>query len=121
LLEREQRADPLLLRLTLAYQYTHDPATAATVTAVGARFDAARLRGDVVHRREEARFELQVLHHPTAALQLALANWDVQKEPADARILLEAARAAGQDAAADRVRVFCRANGLTDQRLAKLL
>ncbi len=121
LLEREQRADPLFLRLTLAYQASRDPATTATVAALSARFDAARLRGDVVHRREEARFELHVLNHPAVALRLALANWEVQKEPADARIALEAARAAGQDSAANPVRAFCRSNHLVDQRLARLL
>ncbi len=121
LLQQDQRADPLFLRLTLAYQASHDPGTAAAVVALSARFDAARLRGDVVHRREEARFELLLLNHPAVALRLALANWEVQKEPADARILLEAAHAAGNDAAAEPVRSFCRATGCADQRLAKLL
>ena len=121
LLEREQRADPLLLRLALAYQASRNPAAAATIAALGARFDAARLRGDVVHRREEARFRLHLLNDPFEALKLALANWEVQKEPADARIALEAARAAGHDAAADRIREFYRSHDWTDQRLAQLL
>ena len=121
LLQQDQRADPLFLRLALAYRASHDPATAAAVAALSARFEAARLRGDVVHRREQARFELQLLNHPAVALTLALANWEVQKEPADARIALEAAHAAGRDSAADRVRQFCRTNGLVDQRLTRLL
>ena len=121
LLEREQRADPLLLRLALAYRASGDLATAATVAALAARFDAARLRGDVVHRREEARFRLQLRDEPAKALELALANWEVQKEPADARIALEAARAAGRSHDADRVREFIRTHGWADQRLESLL
>ena len=121
LLEREQRADPLLLRLALAYQASGNPATAATVAALAGRFDAARLRGDVVHRREEARFRLQLNNEPAEALELALANWEVQKEPADARIALAAARAAGRSRDAERVREFIRTHGWADQRLGSLL
>jgi hypothetical protein len=61
---------------------------------LGARFDASRARGDVVHRREEARYWLSLRDDPSRAHALAKANWDVQKEPWDARILREAADAA---------------------------
>ncbi len=59
------------------------------------RFAAARLRGDTVHLREEARFRLDVENDIPAALALAKANWNVQREPADLRILAAAARASG--------------------------
>ena len=121
LVRNEQRADPLLLRLALAYRAERHSELAATVAALRARFDAARLRGDTVHRREEARFELHLLDRPDEALKLALENWAEQKEPADARILLESARAAGSEADADRVRTFIRTHGLDDPRLAVLL
>ena len=67
------------------------------------RFDAARRRGDSVHLREEARFTLHLLDRPGEALELARRNWATQREPADARILLEAALAASQPAAAQPV------------------
>ena len=121
LLEKDQRADPLLLRLALAYRATKNPALAASVATLAARFDAARLRGDRVHQREEARFQLYLVGHPDEALRLALANWAVQREPADARILLEAAQAAHYPEAADPVRDFVRRTGLTDQRLTRFL
>jgi tetratricopeptide (TPR) repeat protein len=121
LLEREQRADPLLLRLALAYQADNRPELAAAVAALQARFDAARLRGDRVHLREEARFSLKLRGLPLLALPLAIEDWAVQKEPADARILLESATAAGEpDKAAD-VIAFLRSHQLTDQRLAPWL
>lgn len=121
LLREDQRADPLLLRLALAYRAERHSELAATVAALRARFDAARLRGDTVHRREEARFELHLLDRPDEALELALANWAEQKEPADARILLESARAAGSEGDAALVRAFIRKHGLDDARLALLL
>jgi hypothetical protein len=67
---------------------------------MAARFEAARLRGDTVHQREEARFALVVERDPARALRLAQQNWLIQREPADARILLEAAVAAGAPRAA---------------------
>ena len=121
LVRNEQRADPLLLRLALAYRAERHADLAKTVAAIQARFDAAKLRGDTVHRREEARFALHLLDRPDEALKLALENWAVQKEPADARILLEAAKAAGRDAEAEPVRAFIRDHRLADQRLTALL
>ena len=121
LLEREQRADPLLLRLALAYRAERRPELGATVAALQARFDAARLRGDRVHLREEARFELALRDRPLAALPLALEDWSVQKEPADARILLESATAAHEPEQAAGVVRFLSENHVMDQRLAKWL
>jgi tetratricopeptide (TPR) repeat protein len=117
LLEAEQRTDALLLRLALAQAATGVAEAIASRALLESRFAAARLRGDTVHRREEARFELQLRRRPQAALALARANWDLQKEPADAWILLEAARAAAQRAAAAPVRRFLDEHGLYDVRL----
>ena len=58
------------------------------------RFDAAALRGDKLHQQEEARFHLHLLERRARALSLARENWTLQREPRDARILLEAALAA---------------------------
>ena len=52
-------------------------------------------RGEPVHRREQARFLLEVQNRPQEALSVALDNWAVQREPDDALILVNAARAAG--------------------------
>lgn len=114
------RIDPLLLRLALAEEATGDAASSGHVADLEARFETSRLRGETVHRREEARFALHLQHLPARALDLARANWNVQREPADARILLEAASAAGQPAAADPVRDWLRTNGVEDVRLATL-
>ncbi len=120
LLQDRTRIDPLLLRLALAEQATGDAREAGHVADLAARFETSRLRGDTVHRREEARFALHLQHQPDRALGLARANWDVQREPADARILLEAANAAEQPASADPVRAWMRDNRVEDTMLSAL-
>ena len=52
-------------------------------------------RGERLHLREQARFVLRLEHNPVRALTLARENFVLQKEPADARLLIEAAIAAG--------------------------
>ena len=101
LLRDDARNDTLLLRLALAERRLPDQYAAFTEhrSDLAARFDAARRRGDSVHRREEAQFRLVIEGDARAALTLARDNWAVQREPADLRILIEAARAAGDSAA----------------------
>jgi hypothetical protein len=101
LLQGRERSDLMLLRLALAAKATGSPALAGWSATLGARFDAARLRGDSLHEKEASRYALGVLGQPERALPLAVSNFAVQREPADARALLEAALAAGQPAAAE--------------------
>jgi predicted Zn-dependent protease len=101
----DERNDALLLRIALAEQRMaeHAAGFAAHRVALAARFAAARQRGDNLHRREEARFLLAIQNDPKGALALAQANWEVQREPADRRVLLDAAEAAGDGATVQRV------------------
>jgi predicted Zn-dependent protease len=99
-LKDRARADVLLLRLALAAKAAGDPGAAASARELQARFDAARLRGDTSHRKEEARHALALRGDVALALRLARENWAEQREPADARVLLEAAVAARDRAAA---------------------
>lgn len=121
LLVKETRSDPLLLRLALAEMELGAATLPDHVIALEARFAAARLRGDIVHRREEARFTLHLLDRPADALRLALANWDVQREAWDARLVLEAALAADTPEAAAGVVAWLRDNKLQDSRIAELV
>lgn len=120
LLKDQTRADNLLLRLTLAEEALNASGFAAHKQALQARFDASGLRGDSRHRREEARFTLHLLKQPTAALVLAQQNWTVQREPADARILLEAALATHNEAAAQPVLQWLDTNRVEDTHLQRL-
>jgi Flp pilus assembly protein TadD len=122
LLKNENRADGLLLRLALAESAVRPrPATCdAHIAVLKARFEAGHLRGDFVHQREEARFALHLLGQSSEALRLAQANWQVQHEPADLRILMESALAAGRPVAAQPALEFMRTNRLEEVELAKL-
>jgi len=100
LLKDRGRADVLLLRLALAARLANDPRAAQWASELSARFDAARARGDRTHEKEESRFALALRGDATRALRLAVANHELQREPADARVLLEAAVAARSRAAA---------------------
>ena len=117
LLSGQERIDGLLLRIALAQRALNDRHWLNSRDLLAARFEAARLRGEQVHQREEARFTLSLLDQPNAALALALANWSVQKEPADAWLVLAAARAAGQRNAAKDVNALLVAGKLEDIKL----
>ena len=93
-------ADPILLRAVLAADRAGDPRAERLIAQMTQRFYASRARGDKVHLREEARFELHVRRNVQRALELAAENWRTQKELADARILMEAALAARKPEAA---------------------
>jgi tetratricopeptide (TPR) repeat protein len=121
LLRDKTAADPLLLRYALALQAGHSDELRAHVEQLRDRFAASRLRGDRVHLREEARFTLHLLNAPTEALKLAEENWRVQKEPADVRILLEAALAAGESAAVEAVKKWLNDSRLEDVQIQRIL
>jgi hypothetical protein len=120
LLKGKERSDLLLLRLTLAAQASGAPNRANWEADLVARFTAASLRGDNLHQKEEARFALTQRGQALRALALARDNFAVQREPADARVLLEAAIAAGQPAAAEPVRLWLAESGIESQVLRKL-
>jgi tetratricopeptide (TPR) repeat protein len=122
MLKNETRADALLLRLALA-EAAMSPQPAALkdhMAALSARYEAGYLRGDFVHQREQARFTLWLLKKPQDALRQAQTDWQVQHEPADIRILLESALAAGDPAATRPALDFIRTNHLEDVKFTKL-
>jgi Tfp pilus assembly protein PilF len=126
MLKNQTRIDGLLLRYALALQQKPGSADAlARADAeLQARFRAAMQRGDTVHQREQARYELHVRRDHKTALTLAQQNWAVQKESADMRVLLEAAAAAGDNAAARPALDWVARNKVEDvvvQRLAQKL
>ncbi len=117
LLAGKDEIDSHLVRRAIAEHAIHGPDEAKLVRAMRERIAAAAARGDRIHHREEAMFALAVERDAKAALALARANWDVQKELADARLLAEAAVAARDADAARPVLAWARANGLRDAQL----
>ena len=123
LLKDHARNDNLLLRLALAEARLPEMRSsfAAHRSALEDRFDAARRRGDTLHRREEARYALEIAGNSERSLALAQENWKVQRESADLRILVSAAKAAGNADALREVTDWVRAHALEDAAITALL
>lgn len=117
LIDPDVAADSLRLRRALALHALHDPRFAALDAALGETFEIAQRRGEALHAREEARYWLATRRSPARALKLAMANWQVQREPWDARVLLWAARDADDAEVADPLREWLRVSRLQDARL----
>ncbi|MGH8265963.1 MAG: tetratricopeptide repeat protein, partial [Steroidobacteraceae bacterium] len=117
LLAGYESREPMLLRIVIAHRMLHDGAGAQAQALLSSAFDVEQQRGDAVHRREQARFLLDVDPRPSAALTAAQEDWQVQREPDDVLILLRAAQAAHELRAGQPARQFLQQQGLEDARL----
>jgi len=116
LLRGYESMEPMLLRIAIAQQQLQDPHLVESAAQLSSAFMVEEQRGEAVHRREQARFLLEIGHDPAAALRAAEENWRVQREPADLLILLRTARAAGRPAAAAPAIEFLHRHGTEDVR-----
>ena len=114
LLADHAQSDTAFLRIALAHSLLHSADAPRYTWIMAARFEALTLRGSDYFGREQARFALQLQHDPQTALDMAQRNWQVQRAPWDARVLLEAALAADQPQAAADVLEFLRKTKLED-------
>lgn len=121
LLKNKIQVDALLLRYALALQALRAPDVEKFIDMLRQRFDAAKMRGDTIHQREQARFELALMHNPGVALKVAQENWNTQKEPADTFLLLDAAVASNDKNAAQPVLAWIKKTGFEDHALAPLI
>lgn len=121
LLAGYEQIDNLIVRRAIAEHHARGPAAGELAAMMRDRIAAAATRGDSIHQREEAMFALAVDGDAPRALRLARANWDVQKELADARLLADAAAAAHDAAAAAPVIEWMRRTGVRDVRLERAL
>jgi len=117
LLQGYESMEPMLLRIAIAHEQLHDGASPKAGILLSSAFDVEEQRGEVVHRREQARFLLDIDRRPLAALAAAQENWRVQHEPDDILILLRAATAANQPQSAAPALQFLKQQGLEDVRL----
>lgn len=120
LLADETATDPLLLRLAIAERMLGNDDWVHKRDILADRIAANRARGDRSHLREEARFALSLADDPAMALRLAGENWQTQREPTDARLVLEAAIALGAPREAAGVLVWLQRSGLDDPPLTRL-
>ncbi|WP_161829761.1 tetratricopeptide repeat protein [Steroidobacter agaridevorans] len=121
LFERYPDYADLLLRAALASRAINAANAGQLSQRLREQYAAHQRRGDFVPSRDYARFLLDIEGKASAALDAALFNWKSQREPADALIVVRAAIATGQPAAAAPVVTFVREQGLEDVRLLPLL
>ncbi|MEA2078982.1 MAG: hypothetical protein U9P00_03840 [Pseudomonadota bacterium] len=120
LLKEDTLPDSLLVRVALAEQRLQSPDFARHMQSLRACFAAARRRDDNRHLREEARYTLHLLNQPGEALRLARENWSSQREPADARLVLESSLAASDFDSAREVLSWLEQTRLEDVQLMTL-
>jgi tetratricopeptide (TPR) repeat protein len=109
--------EPMLLRIVVAQQLLGQGDSALSRARLASAFDVEQQRGEAVHRREQARFLLDVAQQPEGALAAAQENWRVQREPDDLLILLRSAQAAHRPDAARPALMFMQQQQLEDVRL----
>jgi tetratricopeptide (TPR) repeat protein len=121
LLKGQDTLEPLLLRIAIAQKILRDPGLQQSSARLAAAFTAEAQRGEGIHRREEARFLLDVQNDARAALTAAQENWKVQHECDDVLVLMRAAHAAGAPQAAAVAEAFVREHGIQDVRIAAVM
>jgi tetratricopeptide (TPR) repeat protein len=110
--------DSVLVRRVLALRALGRSREAAPLRDLPAeRFARQALIGETAHAREEARFWLRVENDPERALAAAQRNWANQRELEDALLLIDAAVAAGEPAAAKPVSDWALAEGVVSPAL----
>jgi len=118
LAQRYPANQDLKIRAALAARASHSLAN-PWAKEVRDQIASYRLRGDFKVTRDYARFLLDVDQDSKAALQAAIENWQTQREPADAVIVLRAALRSSPVAATE-VMAFIAENHLEDARLKPL-
>jgi hypothetical protein len=119
LLDTAPAADPILLRLALAKRRLDTP-IADELEMLRYRLQLPLAGEDDAHAREAAYLALYLLDDSRAALDLAIRNFGAQREPIDARLVLEAAIAADEPAAAALVLEWMKANAVEHATLRRL-
>ena len=112
LLAKAPATDGVLIRRVLAAVATggKDEADRAELAK---RFQLNLDLGLTAHAREEARYFLEIAGDPAMALSRAQVNWNLQHEFEDAKLLIDAAVAAGQPDAARPVLDWMQAQKVT--------
>ncbi len=108
----------LLVRRAHIQKLLGDKSLSATRAQIDDLLELARRRGAPPHLREEALLALDVDGDAQRALQLAKENFATQRETIDARLLIRAARAAGDSNAIADVAHWMRDTGFEDEILA---
>ncbi len=113
--------DPLLLRLVIAEKQLNDADLPSHRKLLKSHLDAEIARGEGVHLRERAMFELFVDENAVSALESASENWESQKEAPDLLLLARSAVAAKNAGAMKKVEDWLTSTKWEDARVRELL
>jgi len=121
LAEHENDNGCLLLMAIAAKRLKQTELADRLKSKIEVRFDEIRLRGNKPHGRFESRYQLVLNGDAQAALDVALENWQTQKELRDSRAVMEAALAAKKPTAAQPVVDFVKTSKCEDFALNRLI
>jgi tetratricopeptide (TPR) repeat protein len=121
LAEHENDNGCLLLMAIAANRLGKTEVTAELKSKLTIRFKEIRLRGSLPHGRFESRYELELNDNPERALEVALENWQLQKEVRDARAVLESASVLKNATAAQPIIDFLKKSKNEDVALNQLI
>lgn len=116
LTEGYEQVDALAVIRAIAMARSGHPDAEALADSLRERFAEARWRGNLLHQRDMARFQLDIEDDAGTALAFATDNWREQREPLDTRLLLRATQAAEDNQPAQEVRSWLQKHGQTDAR-----
>lgn len=113
--------DALLMQALLASRGEKDASQAKLASQVQARMRAQALRQESLIERPKLIYQIAYGQDIAAGLALSIDNWQLQKEPPDAVLFVQAALALGQAQAAAPVVEWAEKTRYTDPQLAPLI
>jgi tetratricopeptide (TPR) repeat protein len=113
--------DALLVQALLASRGLKDPDEARLASQMDARLQSQALRQEALIERPKLIYQIAYGRDLAAGLALSIDNWQLQKEPPDALLFVQAALALGQARAAEPVLVWVQKTGYNDPQLKPLL
>jgi hypothetical protein len=113
--------DALLMQAVLASRGLKDPDENRFASQLEARLQSQALRQEALIERPKLIYQIAYGRDVKAGLALSMDNWQLQKEPPDALLFVQAALALGQARAAEPVLSWAEKTGYTDTQLTPLL
>lgn len=113
--------DALLMQAVLASSGLKDPDEGRLASQLEARLQSQALRQEALIERPKLIYQIAYGRDLKAGLALSIDNWQLQKEPPDALLFVQAALALGQARAAEPVVKWAEKTAYTDPQLTPML
>jgi len=117
----ESASDALLMQALLASRGLNEPDEKRLASLIDARLKSQEMRQESLIERPKLFYLIAYGKDPVAGLALSIQNWQLQKEPPDALLFIQAALAVNQPRAAEPVLIWAEKTGYTDPELAPLI